>query len=53
MMRRVFKVERMERSWWRGERAGLLPRVREREGDWKISRALDRFPVPWWMTPSR
>lgn len=45
MMRRVLRVERIERSWWRGEEdAGLFGRVRG--GDWKISSAFVRAPVP-------
>lgn len=50
IMRRVFRVERMARSWWSVDGAGL---ERVRVGDWKIWRALDRFPVPWLMMPSR
>ena len=45
MMRRVLRVDRIERSCWRGEDdAGLCGR--EREGDWKISSASERAPVP-------
>lgn len=43
MMRRVLRMERMARSCCRRDGAGL---ERAREGDWKIWRALDRFPVP-------
>ena len=54
MMRMVLRVERIERSIRSWEGGGWVLRVdSKRGGDRKVAKAIERWPVPWAMTPER